>query len=238
MRPLIIVLVLANLAFAAWALMVDQPPAPPVARDISHLPRLVLAGEPLPGSAPGSAPGAGPPAGGHCVTVGPFSDLVLSAAAAALLTTRGFTPTQRDEPGPDLVSYWVYLDNVPSEAAANRLLLMLRAIGLTDVHAMPVTTPGEARRVSVGLFSERDGAERRARAVKAGLGVTPVIIEQHSSQANYWVDITLTAPGQSVSTAGLLPPAVKGGHLEVRDCPPPAGSGPAAGSAPAGAPPQ
>ena len=221
MRPLIIILVLANLGFAAWALMVDRPPAPPVARDISHLPGLVLASDPLPGSGPGADAGTGTVPRGHCVTVGPFSDLVLSAAASALLQTRGFTPTQRDEPGQDLVSYWVYLDNVPSEAAANRLLLMLRAIGLTDVHAMPVTTAGEARRVSVGLFTEKEGADRRARAVKAGLDVTPKVIEQHNSQASYWVDITLTSPGQSVSTEGLLPTGIKGGHLEIRDCPTP-----------------
>ena len=232
MRPLIVILVLANLAFAAWALLVDRPPAPPVARDISHLPGLVLASEPLPGSAPSSAPSAATAPSGRCVTVGPFSDLVLSAAAASLLTSRGFTPTQRDEPGQDLVSYWVYLDNVPSEAAANRLLLMLRAIGLNDAHAMPVTEAGAARRVSVGLFSEKEGADRRARAVKAGLDVIPVITEQHNSEATYWVDITLTSPGQSVSTEGLLPPAVKGGHIEIRDCPPPASS------APAGAPPK
>ncbi len=232
MRPLIVILVLANLAFAAWALLVDRPPAPPVARDISHLPGLVLASEPLPGSAQSSAPGAATAPSGRCVTVGPFSDLVLSAAAASLLTSRGFTPTQRDEPGQDLVSYWVYLDNVPSEAAANRLLLMLRAIGLNDAHAMPVTEAGEARRVSVGLFSEKEGADRRARAVKAGLDLIPVITEQHNSEATYWVDITLTSPGQSVSTEGLLPPAVKGGHIEIRDCPPPASS------APAGAPPK
>jgi SPOR domain len=227
MRPLIVFLILANLAFAAWALMVDRPPLPPLARDISHLPGLTLASDPLPGTAPNSAPDASTPPSGHCVTVGPFSDLVLSAAAATLLATRGFTPAQRDEPGPDLVSYWVYLENVPSEAAANRLLLMLRAIGLNDVHAMPATTPGEARRVSVGLFSEKEGAERRLRAVKAGLGETPVITEQHSSQASYWVDVTLTSPGQVLSTEGLLPPAVKGSPIEVRDCPPPASSAPA-----------
>jgi hypothetical protein len=235
MRPLIVILVLANLAFAAWALLVDRPPAPPVARDISHLPRLVLASEPLPGTTPSSAPIAATAPSGRCVTVGPFSDLVLSAAAATLLQTRGFTPTQRDEPGQDLVSYWVYLDNVASDAAANRLLLELRAIGLTDVRTMPAT-PGEPRRVSVGLFTERQGAERRARAVKIGLGVTPVLTEQHNSQASYWVDVTLSSPGQAVSTEGLLPPAVKGGHLEIRDCPPPPSSAPAKAPPPGAAP--
>jgi hypothetical protein len=227
MRPLIVVLILANLAFAAWALLVDRPPAPPVARDISHLPGLALAREPEPGAASSAPAVAATAARGQCVTVGPFSDLVLSAAAAAALQSRGFTPTQRDEPGPDLLSYWVYLDNIRSDAAASRLLLMLHAIGLTDVRTMPVTTAEEARRVSVGLFTEKDGAERRARAVKAGLGLTPVITEQHNSQATYWVDITLTSPGQAVSTEGLLPAAVKGGHIEIRDCPPPASSAPA-----------
>jgi hypothetical protein len=226
MRPLIVILVLANLAFAAWALLVDRPPAPLVARDISHLPGLVLASDPLPGAAPDSAPSASTAPSGHCVTVGPFSDLVLSAAASALLQSRGFRPTQRDEPGQDLVAYWVYLDNVPSEAAANRLLLMLRAIGLTDVHTMPVTTAGESRRVSVGLFTEKEGADRRARAVKAGLGLTPLITQQHNSQASYWVDINLTSPDQSVPTEGLLPPAIKGGHIEIRDCPRPAAGAP------------
>ena len=225
MRPLIVILVLANLAFAAWALLVDRPPAPPVARDIGHLPGLVLASEPLPGTAPSSAPSTATAPSGRCVTVGPFSDLVLSAAAATVLQPRGFTPAQRDQPGQDLVAYWVYLDNVPSDAAANRLLLMLRAIGLTDVRTMPLTAPGVPRRVSVGLFTEKGGAERRAKEVKAGLGVTPAITEQHNAQASYWVDVTLSSPGAAVSTEGLLPPAVKGGHLEIRDCPP-AGAAP------------
>jgi hypothetical protein len=58
-----------------------------------------------------------------------------------------------------------------------------------------------------------------------------VITEQHQPQATYWVDINLTAPGQSVSAEGLLPPAV-GAHLEIRDCPAVASSAPAPVAAP------
>ena len=216
MRALIVILVFANLLFAAWALQIDRPVGAPAARDISHLTRLVLATEPRPGGA-GKA---------RCVSVGPFADLTLAAAAASLLQSRGFTPTQRDEPGQDLVAYWVYLDNVSSETQANRLLQKLRASGLTDAHVMPVTATEATRRVSVGLFSEKEGAERRARQVKA-LGLTPMLTEQHQSQATYWVNVTQTAPGQNVSTEGLLPPAAAGAHLEIRDCPV---------AAPAGAP--
>jgi hypothetical protein len=244
LRILIASLIFANLAFAGWALLIDRPVAAPAARDISHLPKLMLVGEPIPGVAIVNAganhatgnrsvsPGNGAAAGAHCVTVGPFSDLVFAAAADALLQSRGFKTIQRDEAGADLIAYWVYLDNVPTDAAATRLLQQLHSSGLADAHVMPVAAPAEPRRVSVGLFNEQGGAERRSRQVKA-LGLAPVITEQHQPQATYWVDINLTAPGQSVSTEGLLPPAVSGAHLEIRDCPSAASTAPAPVAAPA-----
>jgi hypothetical protein len=229
LRTLITSLLFANLAFAAWALLIDRPVGAPAAHDISHLTKLLLVDDPAPGAEianaganhaggnSGAIPGRGAAGAAHCVTVGPFTDLVFAAAANALLQTRGFKPTQRDEPGEDQIAYWVYLDNLPSDAAATRLLQRLQGSGLADAHVMPVATPTEPRRVSVGFFNEQGGAERRARQVKA-LGLTPVITQQHQPQATYWVDINLTSPGQSVSTEGLLPPAV-GAHLEIRDCP-------------------
>ena len=239
MRTPLILLVLANLAFAAWALLIDRPVEPAAAHDISHLPRLVLASEPVPGTAPvgdaaraaARSQGAAPAAPAHYVTVGPFSDLTSAAAASSLLQSRGFAPSQRAEPGPDLVAYWVYLDNVPSDAAATRLLRRLHSSGLSDAHVMPVTQESEPRRVSVGLFNEHAGAERRASQVK-GLGLSPAITEQRQAQATYWVNINLTAPGQSVSTEGLLPPAAEDAHLEIRDCPAAPSSAPAPASAP------
>jgi hypothetical protein len=239
MRALLILLVFLNLAFAAWALLIDRPVYPPAARDISRLPKLLLTSESLPGSNPATpaTPGAGtatPPA--HCVTVGPFNDIAASAAASELLKTRGFTPVQRDEPGADLIDYWVYLD-LSSEAEATRTLQKLRAGGLADARIMPATTTTDTRRVSVGLFTEREGAERRSRQVKA-LALTPVISEAHQSQATYWVDINLASSSQIVSTEGLLPSASEGAHLEIRDCPvaasssAPSASEPAASSAP------
>jgi len=239
MRAAIIILVLANLGFAAWALLIDRPVDPPAARDISRLPKLVLAGEPARAAVvagggakdTGSGPGAVAATPSHCVTVGPFGDIATAAAASSLLQSRGFTPTQRAEPGPDLVAYWVYLDNVPSEAAATRVLQKLHSSGVADARVMPVAEASEALRVSVGLFNEHDGAERRARQVR-NLGMTPVITEQHQPQATYWADINLTSPGQSVSTEGLLPPAAAGAHLEIRDCPAAASSAPAPAAVP------
>lgn len=235
LRSLLVVLVLANLAFAAWALLIDRPLQPPAARDISHLPTLALVSD-VPPSAPAtpapssaakdlaSAPliaTAASPA--HCVTVGPFGDIAAAAKAASLLQSRGFAPSQRDEPGPDLIVYWVYLDDVASEAAATRELQKLRSNGLAEARVMPVASGTAALRVSVGSFNDRKAAERRARQIKS-LGLSSAITEQHQPQASYWVNIALSAPGQSVSTEGLLPPAATDAHLEIRDCPAAPGS--------------
>jgi hypothetical protein len=217
MRAPIIILVLSNLAFAAWALLIDQPVGPPAARDISRLPTLEMASEPVPGEA--VAGNSAKDAAAGPTTTG-------AATASSLLHNRGFTPRQRDEPGQDLVAYWVYLDNVPSDAAATRLLQKLHSSGLADARVMPIASDTETRRISVGLFNEQAGADRRARQVK-GMGLTPAITEQRTPQASYWVNINLTTPEQSVSTEGLLPPAAEGAHLEIRDCPAALSSAPA-----------
>jgi cell division septation protein DedD len=236
LRALIVLLVLANLGFAAWALLIDRPLEVAAARDISHLPTLVLASDATP-SAPAASSAArevaaaptvaNPATPAHCVTVGPFANLGAAAAAAALLQSRGFTPTQRDEAGPDLIAYSVYLDDVQSEAAATRVLQKLHSNGIADARVMPIATAAEALRVSVGLFNERKGAERRVKQVKS-LGLSAAIAEQHQPQATYWVNINLSSPGQSVSTEGLLPPAAADTHLEISDCPSPPSSAPAA----------
>ena len=232
MRTLLVLLVLVNLGFAAWALLIDRPVYPPAAHDISHLPKLRLASEASSATpvAAGSQP-ANAALPGHCVTVGPFNDIEASAAAAQLLKSRGFTPVQRDEPGADLTDYWVYLD-VATDADANRVLRKLHSGGVADARIMPVTPTSDTRRVSVGLFTERDGADRRSKQVKA-LGLAPLMSEAHQSQATYWVNIALNAPGQIVSTEGLVPQGTDDGHLEIRDCPVPGSSAPDAASAPA-----
>ncbi len=62
-----------------------------------------------------------------------------------------------------------------------------------------------------------------------GLGLTPVITEQHHPQAAYWIDVGVASVGQSISTEGMLPAGGPDTHLEIRACPV-AGSAPAASS--------
>jgi len=84
----VLILLIANLAFAAWARFIDRPTDPPAARDISHLPQLVLASE-APGRAgapghripgpPGSAPA--PAAPGQAQAGRPAGDQAMVAVA-------------------------------------------------------------------------------------------------------------------------------------------------------------
>src|SRR5690606_22141092 len=85
-----------------------------------------------------------------------------------------------------------------------------------DAHAMPESTDG--RRVSVGLFSDRQRADRRARAVER-LGFKPQITERRQSGTVYWVDLDLGTNDSPVPTEGLVSLEEPGSRIEVRVCP-------------------
>lgn len=217
-RNAILILVLVNLVFMAWTHWIDVPTEPPVNQADVHLPRLVLASEApgrtsaktavaataseatVPSGEQSSATAA--PLARRCVSVGPFNDLAEETRAANMLQERGFSPQQRSEPGDVRDGYWVYVAGIKSAADETRVLRTLQDAGVGDAHAVAPTEDG--RRVSVGLFIERPGAERRARAVEH-LGFSPDIVDRHKSGTVYWVDLDLGASDAAVPTEGLAP---------------------------------
>jgi hypothetical protein len=251
-RVVVYLLLAVNLVYLAWAGWVHAP-APvvePVKQAEAALAQLSMASEGIPRSdkAPpvasasgpgGSTPGAVPVAAGladpvsstpssRCVSVGPFTDLAPAARAAALLRDRGLKPQQRAEQGDMWEGYWVSI--APESAGAEaKVMKALERAGIKDARVMPEAQDG--RRVSVGLFSERDRAEKRAQAVKK-LGYTADITERRQPGTVYWVDLEINANERSVPTEGLLSLETAGSRLEIRVCP---GSEPA--SAPATPPP-
>jgi len=110
--------------------------------------------------------------------------------------------------------FWVYVDGLGSAADESKLIKALERAGISDAQPMP----GGQRRVSVGLFSERDRAEKRAQAVKR-LGYEPEITERRQAGTVYWVDLDVGSPERPVSTEGLLSIESAGSRLEVRVCP-------------------
>jgi hypothetical protein len=231
------ILLAMNVVYLAWAGWIDTPPAPPPVNEANaKLQQLTLVSDeaaestqlarPVPDSGPAAqtvpavanASSSRSTSPGRCVSVGPFNDLAHVARGAALLRDRGFNPQQRAEQGETWEGYWVYVGGLKSPAEETKVVKTLERAGITDAHVMPEAEGG--RRVSIGLFSERDRAEKRAQAVKR-LGFTPEITERKQPGTLYWVDLDLGTSERTVPTEGLLSLEDAGSHLEIRVCPGP-----------------
>lgn len=249
MRIAFLVLLFANLLFMAWANWIDVPPEPRSSGASSKLPKLQLADEARGGPAreeraetEGLQPmanvesAATAASSSRCVSVGPFNDLARAARAAAMLRERGFQPRQRAEEGEAWEGYWVFLSGIENDAEEKRVLTALRNAGIQDAHPMPGALDG--RRISLGLFSDRNRAERRARAATR-LGFEPQITERRQPGTVYWVDLDFGAADSAVPTEGLVSLEEAGTRIGIRVCPglePEAVPGPGTTTADAGAP--
>ena len=225
MRIVFFALLFLNLAYFAWAHWIDAPRPAPVNEAIAHLPRLRMADELAPAERP-------PPHGPQkmalsdttsCLSVGPFVDLASSAQAAALLKAKGFDPRQRAEQGQVSAGYWVYVSGLAGQATVDRALVTLERSGIKDALVMPEN--GDAgRRLSLGLYSERSRAERRAQAVRQA-GLSAEIAERKLPGTLYWVDLAQPPGMSSISLQGLVADGVNP-HVAVQPCQPPASASP------------
>ena len=242
MRIALLVLLALNLIYLAWAGWIDSP-APPVviARTGPSLPELALASDRAssdqaeseraelakPVLASTAAPqtvaavskddvSTASTSATRCVSVGPFNDLARAARAAALLHDRGFNPKQRAEQGEMWDGFWVFVGGLKSAAEEAKVMKTLERAGISDAHAMPETSEG--LRVSVGLFMEKERAEKRAQSVKK-LGYAAEIVDRKQAGTVYWVDMDLGANDRTVPTEGLLSMEDAGSRLEIRVCP-------------------
>jgi hypothetical protein len=217
-RITLFLLVFANAAWFAWARWIDIPPTMRVGA-VQELPALRLASEvgidKNAASSNALLPAIEePPA--RCVSVGPFDDLGAAARAAATLQERGLSPRQRAEQGAGWTGFWVYVDGFTSAQDRSRALRRLERGGIADAHAMPESS--DSRRISLGVFSERARADRRARAV-ARLGMQPEIAERTQTGAAYWIDFDLTTRDSAIAAEGLLSTNPSGARIEIRACP-------------------
>lgn len=236
-RAAVYALVLVNLLYFAWAEWIDVPPPPPKS-SIAGLPRLTLASDlpPAKREASGSKMALQMPPQ-QCVSVGPFDDPAVAAEALAVLKAKSFTPQQRAVEVPAVRRFWVYLDAFRSDASEMRVLHRLERAGIDDAEAMPPAVGG--RRVSLGLFTDRDRAGRRMKAVQT-MGFKPVMAERMLPGTVYWLDFKLPSASTAVPLKDVssLEPGGNGSAISVQPCPSPASAGPSSQQAatPAGAP--
>jgi hypothetical protein len=229
-RAAFFVLLFANLAFMAWAGWVDTPRQTKTTDANARLPKLKLVSELSPAqqgsrSAGGSvqkmamtSAGDSPPAVvARCVSVGPFSDIAVAAKAAGALRARGFTPQQRAAEGGNWDGFWVYIGGVTDSTSADKIFKTLDRSGIKDARLMPESSDG--RRISVGLFSERDRAEKRAKSIRR-LGFKAEVEERTQTGTVYWVDLTLKPSDEAVPVQDLLSADSGNSRLSVQSCPP------------------
>lgn len=230
-RNAFLALLLLNLAYFAWAEWIDVPKATPVNAAAERLPRLKLVSE-LPAPAP-----AAPRSTAYneysdtapCMSVGPFADILSSAQAAEILKAKGFEPRQRAVVGDTLAQYWVSVAGAKSDAEALRVLKTLSDHGIKDAEAMP-DDPNHV--ISVGLFTDREHAQKRADAVRQ-LGFAAGITERQLPAAVYWVDLTPEGGRRAVPLQALFAEGVNT-RIGVQPCPAPAGQASAQSATAAG----
>lgn len=177
-------------------------------------------GPPGSGQARTGAPaskGAGSEAAGgasECVSVGPFRELTQAATASAKLRTAGYASVQRAGEGDVWVGYWVYIEAIPTQDEANRMLAKLHSNGVPDSYVIAGSDTGNL--ISLGVFTEEARADRLRDQVRA-LGYEPIVVDRTRKENMYWIDVTVPGGRQldfdTLQTPGEIT------RLEQRPCP-------------------
>ena len=229
MRAAFFLLLLANLAFLAWAGWIDAPQPAPTNAAYAKLPRLKLVNElPAEESRPSSSnarktalevtPPQPPPATPtvSCISVGPFDNEASATRGATQLRGKGFTPRQRTEQGEVSKGFWVYIGGLKTDHDVADVLRTLQQSHIEDAHLMP--DAGDLHKVSVGLFSDRDRADHRAESIQK-LGLQPQVAERKLPTTAYWMDFDVPSGIAAPTAQDLAPPNGADPHLSVTGCP-------------------
>jgi len=222
-RAVFFFLLFANLAFLAWAEWVDAPQPAPTNKAYAKLPRLKLVNElpaaearPSSGNARKTALEVAPaPEAARCFSIGPFDGQDSAMRGASKLREKGLTPRQRVEKGEVSKGFWVYIGGLKTDADVAMVLRTLEQSHVEDAHVMPDS--GDAHQVSVGLFSDRDRADRRAESVQK-LGLQPEVAERKLPATLFWIDVDLP-PGTVAPASQDLAAGGDSSHIEVTPCP-------------------
>lgn len=230
MRALALLLIVANLGYMGWALLIDAKPEPvKLSAEPDNSPRLVLASERVPEpAAPNKKPTVrvatkpsaveSPATSGSqkCVSIGPFQDLPTVVQASALIKGAGFDSRQRLEQGELWVGHWVSISGFDTHDSAQAAIDKLKTKGVNDAYILPGSDPTNV--ISLGVFKEHERAQRRLNEAKS-LGFDATIADRTRAGSVYWVDVDLKDGKQTLDTSILASQPGKIVRLETRACP-------------------
>jgi hypothetical protein len=223
MRNLFLVLVLLNLAFAAWQNWYAEPERP-VRRSVEPgAPGITLLDEaarqtqaatrsprPSADSGPERSVESAPEL---CANIGPFADAAASGAAADSLGRAGYDVEARSAPGDVWVGRWVYVDGLTTRGDADGAVSALADAGIPDTFVISDSEGGYL--VSLGIFSEEARAEQLARQATE-LGFTPTIADRTRAGEAFWLDVK-SADG-SISALEAVGPFGRGVRITPTQC--------------------
>lgn len=205
MRNLLLILLLANILYFLWGWLgrSEEPPGVAIIDEADLGPPLAVRENPDPetiasvGAVLGSGEGTEFVAvvGRACVTIGPFRDRDEADEAQTRYAAEGMRAAIRSGLGEYFIGHWVQIQNVPDRDTSNRMIGELREGGLAD--AYPVFTDDEGIKISLGLFGNRDRAERIERDARE-LGFNAIIAPRTGEGDVHWVDIALP-PGRGAA---------------------------------------
>jgi hypothetical protein len=166
MKNLLLLLVLANILYFVWELVIEEPPETGVAvvKESDLGPPLTVSRKAEAATSVGSMPGSARPSdlaavvGRSCVSIGPFTSSPDAERVFQEYQEEGMRASVRSMDGQLFVGHWVQIRDVPDRETGNAMLDKLIAGGLTDAYLVP--TDDEGLKISLGLFGEMSRAER------------------------------------------------------------------------------
>jgi hypothetical protein len=209
-RRLLLALLFLNIVFFGYArFAAEQVPASGSAEPAPPIARLELLSE------------LAAPPGPGCVSIGPFAERAAVEQSASWL--RGVHRASRERSaeidGP--ATYWVALTTKTLQEAA-RVQMRLKAAGVGDVEVTPPGANQTDATVSLGVYSERERAERRLSDLR-GLGVNASITEQRHKLTQWWLDVPQRAGDPPFDPGALRKAVPAAAGAAIAPCPPPPG---------------
>ena len=187
-RAVFLGLLALNLVLAGWYLAVDKRgQSGPGAVEKFQAPGLSLVDESSASIPRADLPGEDQNSAGsrRCLSLGPFTDDAEFEAAKLSLDALGLEGTKRRAQGQIWVGYWIFLPPPEKPEDAAGMVEALRERGVTDIYVEPAGERENA--VSLGVFSERQRAQRRFREIR-DLGFDPQIARRNRQGTVYWLD--------------------------------------------------
>jgi hypothetical protein len=212
-RLIFLLLLAANIGVGAWLFVAPPPLAEgPPATEPGVAPIVLLSEREEPPSAElAAAPEpVGGGAGERCVSIGPFptqSDLrrAINVLTPAVLRIQFREARVRQSRG-----WSVFLPAPATREEALGVARQLNGRGVRDFYV--VTAGAQQNTISLGLFRDRNNAERRRTEI-AALGFAPAITERAEDLPVYWLDYAIGA-GSTFDWRQRLPDLL---DIEQRD---------------------